>query len=367
MPAEAGATMKRSSRDPAALRAAIEGWLATKLGPEAQPAVGEIAGTSATGMSSETLLFDATWTSDGERRTEALVARVAPSPHDAPVFPSYDLVRQFDVIRTVGELTDVPVPKTWWVETDPAVLGTPFFVMSRVEGEPPPDVMPYNFGDSWLYHASRDDQQRLQDATIDVLVELHGAASERFAFLDFDIAGDTALRRHVAHTRAWYDWTTGDGLRSPLVERGFTWLDEHWPATEGPAVLSWGDSRIGNVLYRDFTPAAVLDWEMAALGPRELDVAWLVYAHETFEFLASMLGMGGMPHFLAGPDVVAAYEERSGVRLDDLTFYRTYAAIQWAIVFLRTGFRGVRFGEREMPADPEELLHNRGQLEALVD
>ena len=37
-------------------------------------------------------------------------------------------------------------------------------------------------------------------------------------------------------------------------------------------MLSWGDSRIGNVMYRDFAPVAVLDWEMAPLGPRELDL-----------------------------------------------------------------------------------------------
>ena len=58
---------------------------------------------------------------------------------------------------------------------------------------------------------------------------------------------------------------------------------EHWPADEGPTVLSWGDSRIGNVMYRDFEPVAVLDWEMAGLGPREVDVGWFIYAHRVFE------------------------------------------------------------------------------------
>src|SRR5690242_20791167 len=28
--------------------------------------------------------------------------------------------------------------------------------------------------------------------------------------------------------------------------------DEHWPKDVGPTVLSWGDSRVGNVLFRDF-------------------------------------------------------------------------------------------------------------------
>ncbi|XGU18600.1 phosphotransferase [Rhodococcus sp. 3Y1] len=59
----------------------------------------------------------------------------------------------------------------------------------------------------------------------------------------------------------------------------------------GSAVLCWGDSRIGNVIYRDFEPAAVLDWEMATLGPRELDLGWMIFQHRFFEDLAAMAGL----------------------------------------------------------------------------
>ena len=41
------------------------------------------------------------------------------------------------------------------------------------------------------------------------------------------------LRRHVDAQRAYYDWVV-DGLpRSPLIERAFARLEEHWPADEG--------------------------------------------------------------------------------------------------------------------------------------
>ena len=51
-------------------------------------------------------------------------------------------------------------------------------------------------------------QQALQDASVDLLVKLHDMAPPDF--LDFDAPGDTALRRHVAHTRAWYDWVAAE-------------------------------------------------------------------------------------------------------------------------------------------------------------
>jgi aminoglycoside phosphotransferase (APT) family kinase protein len=330
-----------------------------KVGGDAT--VSGLEGTSATGMSSETVLFDATWRDGSER----FVARVAPDPADVTVFPSYDLERQFRLLQLVTELTSVPVPTVHWYEPDPSVIGSPFFVMSRVDGQVPPDVMPYNFGDNWLHDAATGDQNRLVAATVEIIAELHRAPVDRFTFLELDEPGQTPLRRHVAHTRAWYDWTAADGLRSPLIERAFECLERQWP-DEGQTVVCWGDARIGNVLYRDFTPVGVLDWEMAALGPRELDVAWMIYAHEIFEHLAANFGLEGMPGFMKRNLVTKIYENQTGVTLEDLDFYRVYSAIQYAIVFIRTGARSVHFGEREMPQDVEELLYNRAQLEEMI-
>ena len=85
-------------------------------------------------------------------------------------------------------------------------------------------------------------------------------------------AGD-ALRAHVEGQRQYYQWALlDDGFRIPIIDRSFEWLEEHWPADPGPDVLSWGDARIGNIIYDEFTPVAVLDWEMAGFGPREIDL-----------------------------------------------------------------------------------------------
>ena len=105
-------------------------------------------------MSSETVLFDATWTTDGARVRHELVARIAPEPSSVPVFQHYDLDSQFRVMAKVRELSDVPVPEVHWLEEDPGPLAAPFFIMSRAVGLVPPDVMPYNFGDSWVFDAS---------------------------------------------------------------------------------------------------------------------------------------------------------------------------------------------------------------------
>ena len=358
-------TVQKSSRDHRDLRRSLESWLRGQPGG-ADAAITSIhATTSANGMSSETILFDATW--DGDEHQ--LVARIAPRPEDIPVFPTYDMQKQFDVIRAV-ERIGVPVPEVLWCETDGSHLGTPFFVMRRVDGIVPPDILPYNFGDSWLSDATREQQRTLQDASVGVLAELHAIenAPSVFPFLEFAEPGETHLHRHVAHTRTWYEFSMSeDGMASPTVERGFEWLNEHWPSDEGRAVLSWGDSRIGNVLFRDLEPVAVLDWEMVGLGPRELDLGWMIYAHRVVEDFAAKAGLPGMPHFMRRDDVAATYETLTGHTPRDLDFYITYAALQWAIVGLRTGRRQVHFGERKMPDDIDKLLINRGPLNRLLD
>jgi aminoglycoside phosphotransferase (APT) family kinase protein len=105
---------------------------------------------------------------------------------------------------------------------------------------------------------------------------------------------------------------------------------------------------------------------MAGLGPRELDLSWLLFAHEVFEHLASRFGAPGMPDFLRADGVAAHYERATGHTVGDLGFYRVYAALQWGVVFLRTGVRSVHFGEREMPDDPEEFMHHRELFEHVL-
>lgn len=357
----------RSSRDPAALRDALQRWLRVRLDPDADPRVTSLAGTDANGMSSDTTMFTAVWNEAGDLRERRLVARLAPAPEDVPVFPSYDLQLQWDVITLVQEATSVPVPPPRWFEAETGWLGAPFFVMDHVPGVVPPDNLPYTFGGNWLADATPDQQRALQDATVDAIADLHGISdpAERLPRLDRPEQGTSPLRRHVAHTRVWYAMAEAAGTRSGLVERSFDWLDAHWPA-ETETVLSWGDARIGNVIYRDFRPQAFLDWEMAGIGPAELDVGWLVCSHLVLNDLACGLGLPGLPHFLRRDDIVARYESRRGVRLGDLHWYLVYAALQWAIVFLRTGARQAHFAGQPLPDDPESLILSRATLESLL-
>ena len=362
--------LQRSGRDVSTIPALLSTWLETQIGTA--PEVTVESGVDSNGMSSETIILTGRWTHDGEPVQQKWVARVAPTLEDVPVFSSYRMDHQFELIRLVGELTDVPVPRVRWIEPTGDVLGSPFFLMDHVDGIVPPDVMPYTFGDNWFADAPADRQRLLQDSTIDVLAKLHAIpdAAETFGFLtEVDPPGDTALRRHFGWLRQWYEYAVPDIGISTTVEQALTWLEDNFPADVAAAepVLAWGDSRIGNVLYEDFRPVAVLDWEMACVGPRELDVAWIIFAHMVFQELAGLAGLPGLPGVMREEDVRDTYQKLTGVELGDLRWFYVYSGVIWCVVFMRTGARRVHFGEMERPDDVESLFYHGGLLKRLME
>lgn len=347
--------MRTSTRDLDELHDRVHAWLEGRLG--CAVTVSELSRPSGNGMSSETLFFTASW-QGGQTRC---VARMAPATEAVPVFPTYDLGTQFEVMRLARERAGVLAPRALWFEPAPGPLGTPFFVMEREDGDVPPDVAPYTF-EGWLLEAAPADRRRLQDHTVAIVAALHDAP---FAKEELAVLGEGGLRRHVDEQRAYYEWAHG-AMRIPLLERAFDWLETHWPEDPGPDVLCWGDARIGNVMYRDFTPVAVLDWEMAALGPRELDLGWMIFLHRFFQDIAEVFELPGLPDFMRSEDVCRKYQELTGYEPRDMAFYETYAALRHGIVMARVWHRRIHFGEQPMPDDPDDLVMHRTALEQLL-
>jgi aminoglycoside phosphotransferase (APT) family kinase protein len=361
MPAVDAHEIAVSHRATSDLRAGLETWLRERL-PGCS--VVELRRPEGNGMSSETLLLDVE--AEGDRRR--LVARVAPAVEDVPVFPSYDLDMQFRVMELVAQRSDTPVPRPLWIEPGDGAIGAPFFVMEAVPGRVPKDNLPYTF-EGWLLEATETERIALQDDTVWALAGIHGVDLDGVdvSFLGHDAAGPSALRQHVAWWRVYHDWLALP-TPAPVIDRAFEWLDEHWPSDDGgPSALSWGDARIGNVIYDGFRPAAVLDWEMAGIAPRGVDLGWMAYLHVFFQDVAEQLGLPGLPGFMRLEDLVESYEARTGIRIGDWDFWLVYAGLRYALVMARVHQRQVAFGEVASSDDPEAGVMHREWLARMTD
>lgn len=354
-----------SSRDQEQLRADLGRWL-TRVHPGEAPVVTDLATPPNTGMSSETVLFTVEVGPEGNRVAEEYVARIEPQQSDLPVFPEYDLDLQYRAMALVAERSDVPVPDLHWYEPDPAVLGNPFFVMARMDGEAVSDNPPYVFG-GWLVDADPADRRRLQDNLVDVLARLHAIdlTGVDTTFLERPEHGADPLAQHLGYQRWYYDWAR-EGRDFRVIDRALAWLEAERP-DRSDTVLNWGDARIGNVLWKDFEPVAVLDWEMAALGPPEVDLAWSVHIHDFFAAIGDKMEVPPIEGFLRREDVVAAYEERSGRTVADYDWFEVFAAVRYAIVSIRAGAASVRKGDMPEPEHHDGLIMNAELLDAMLD
>jgi aminoglycoside phosphotransferase (APT) family kinase protein len=359
--------MTVSERNIPALTTALQRWLSAQQAGPGVPTVTGVRSPDSNGLSSTSVLFEVTWVGEATDTVGSYVARMAPEDDAVPVFPRYDLATQYELISKVAAACPIPLPQLRWSVPDDGPLGTPFFVMDRVDGRIPLDNPPYVFT-GWLLDATPEERETLQQASVQILATLHAMpASAAVVSALRPPAGMDSLRYHFEQQRAYYHWALADdGVRVPIIERSLDWLEQHWPADPGPDVLCWGDARIGNIIYRDFEPVAVLDWEMAALAPRELDVGWFIFLHRFFQDIAEFFGVPGLPDFLRRSDVERHYTEVSGWRLRDMDFYLTYAALRHAIIMARIRRRMIHFGEDEVPADVDDYVMHRASLEQLL-
>src|SRR5437016_5394530 len=89
---------------------------------------------TAGGWSHEIYVFYANWDENGQRERQGFCLRKDPGVGLLRELSS--LEEQFRVIKAL-EKTAAPTPKAYWYEEDPSLLGGPFFIMERVEGEAP--------------------------------------------------------------------------------------------------------------------------------------------------------------------------------------------------------------------------------------
>lgn len=300
-------------RDLEVLREGLARWLGRPVGELTRPAPG---------WSCETLIVE------GE-----LVVRLPPVADG--IFPTYDLEQQAAVQATVGAV-GVPVAGPVRYEPDPGVLGAPFVAMPFVSGPIPGEFTP---ADPWLSDLSDDAARHgVWRSFLDTLATIHAA----------DPAGlglRTGLTAELAFWDGYLDWAT-DGDPPRALADALAWCRANRPASEPPAALLWGDVRLGNVVYdaEQLVPKAVLDWDMASVGPPEMDLAWFLALEAVQTDLTGMT----VPGFGTRADAPTVVEGRLGRPLGDLPWYEVFALVRASAILTRIALLFERAGQRSM-------------------
>jgi len=257
--------------DPRALAAALQRWLRARPGQAHRTVQAVEPASRVNGFSNET------WRVTLDDPHEVVALRLPPA--GAGLFPRYDLARQFGFMQALGQEHGLAMAPVLWLEPDARALGRPFFATAWVPGRAAAD-RPCYVREGWIAEASPAEQRHMWRAAVEQLARLARVDARRAPYAGFDDlpAGSSLHARHIAHWDALARWGRAQlpPQDSPLFDELRDWLLRHAPSRQ-PAGIVWGDARFGNILFRGFQPAALLDWELAVIGDPMLDIAYFQF------------------------------------------------------------------------------------------
>jgi aminoglycoside phosphotransferase (APT) family kinase protein len=243
------------------------------------------------------------------------------------ILPSAHAVdREYRVLSALGA-TDIPVPQTILFCDDVSVVGTPFYLMKRLDGRV--------FSDATLPNVSPKEREAMYFAMAETLAKLHDVDHRAIGLSDYGRPGNF-FQRQIGRWTKQYDLAHWRDL--PDIERLVEWLPNNLPTGEETHICH-GDFRIGNVFFEPTQPRiiAVLDWELSTLGEPMADLAysslcWVTYPEEYG-------GIRGLDHATLGIPSRSRYIERyfasrrTPTSQQMLPFHTVFSLFRLAVIF----------------------------------
>jgi aminoglycoside phosphotransferase (APT) family kinase protein len=276
-----------------------------------------------------------------ERDDSRYVLRRAPRP---PLPPSaHDMVREARLQLALAPL-GIRVPSILAVCEDETLLGVPFYVMDFIDGHVLSTDLPAEL------EADADARRRLGEDLVDTLVEIHSADVSDPGLTPFVRPGSYLERQVRRFTQLWIVNATRE---LPVVDEVGSVLAERLPEPLPPTVVH-GDYRLGNMITMRARPdriAAVLDWEMGAIGDPRADLGYLVATYSEPGGDANPLGTSPVtatPGFPSRAELVERYVSTSGRDVEPLAWFEALAL--WKAAVFCEAIYG-RFVRGELTAD----------------
>jgi aminoglycoside phosphotransferase (APT) family kinase protein len=343
-------TVTTKRRDPEDVRRALRGWLSERLGGKALDDL-QVAPPQGHGYSNDTFLVDAVV----DDAPMPLVVQAAPTA--AGLFPEYPIERMARIQQDLRDHTDVPVANVRWLEEDPKILDAPFYVMDRLDGRVPDESPKSYHAAGWVAVATAEQRRLLWLSMLDSMAELHRVdVAGHFGYLretrwGMDLDADPAAER----VRQWRDytvWASDDDEPPPKLMGAWDALQATLPPRPNVLSISWGDAKLGNVMFRGFDVVALLDWELCGIGPAEED---LMNQLAVDAVLAELFKVPRIDGFLTREETVASYEKRLGREMVGTNWWHVFALAKMAAEIHRILRQTLKLGGKRTDVDLERV------------
>lgn len=312
------------------------------------------------GVSKIQMGFTLDWQDGGARRRERMVVRMEP----AESLNATSRLREFQLLNAFSGV--LPVPETFWVDSDATWFPEPALIYAYVAGVTKPTGSTTGqvtgLGTSFGAHY----RELLAPQFIDALAAIHTFDFSACDMTSMDvptIGGPEAAVWQL--NRARRVWEEDRGEDFPLMELAASWLTRNAPPLDRVSVVH-GDYRSGNFLFDEASGevTAWLDWERGHLGDRHRDLAW------TTQSTFGHWDESGTSYLVCGlvnlEEFYQQYEKASGLTVDPdrLRYFRILNNYQIIVALLGTAFRVVRLNKSHQGL---LLARLRGQVASVTD
>ena len=262
-------------------------------------------------------------------------------PEGVPATGPADVVRQARIMQAMAG-AGVPVPPIVWVDDDDPQFGRPYFVAEFVDG--------YKTPDDWRLITDKD--RRLGRRAMQALPKIHAADWRAMA----DVWGPPrGLDEELDRLLKLYDRPTIDpalgGRIATLRERLLASL----PA-DSPIGCVHGDFHWGNIIFGEDEVRAIVDWEIAFVGPTLIDLGWICFYADPNSFAGDYSDRAR--RFGLTPDeLIEAYRSASPRPIDpaEVAWFRAFSAYRFGVISLFNHMLHRR-GKRHDPMWEEMVL-----------
>ncbi len=328
----------------------LQDWLAGEKPEWRDIRVRPLDVTLGAGFSADIFFVDVDYVDPAGPQSQTLVVRR--QPMDLEVVFGSSLALQGKMMAALDARGDLPVPPWIGMHLEPDILGLPFLVMGKVEGECAKQKPNYNL-EGWLVEMTPAQRRQTFTNAINAFASLATIDwRDGFEFLAQPENGQSGLDQYVGALEAWHK-AAGRGRAMPIVDAAMAYVRANMPNDAGVNVL-WGDPTPSNVMFSaDGQVNALIDWELAALGPAELDLAWWLYFDDLFGRRFGITRLEGLP---TKDETIAIWEAASGRKARHLDYYDIVAALRMALVAVGAFDRQVGIGN--IPATNKSLNDN---------
>lgn len=243
-----------------------------------------------------------------------------------PLLPGAHAIEREVRVLVALEAAGFPVAHIFALCEDPAVIGTPFYVMEMVEGR--------IFWDATFPSVPDAERSAYFEAMNETIAGLHGIDPAAAGLGDYGKPGDYFARQ----IGRWSKQYLADDLagRDPNMDYMLEWLPAHIPASAATAIVH-GDFRCDNMIFHPTEPriVAVLDWELSTLGHPFADFAYHAMMYRTPPHIVAGLA-GADLDALGIPSearYVGDYCRRTGLSDADYPFALAFNFFRLAAIF----------------------------------